>query len=1057
MTDVDGSKANSTITVTIVDDVPTAHADSVSFTEEQAQAGGNVLDNDKFGADGAAGQAVTSVKHGEVEGTVGSALEGTYGKLTLNADGTYSYKLNSDVIVPNGQTRTEAFTYTIMDADGDTSTATLAITINGVDHGVVVTPSDPEAGPETLTVYESGLAGGSQTGQAGVPTTAEGSLSISAPDGVASIVIDNVTVFENGALTGNTVSTAEGTLTVTGFDAATSELKFTYTLNDNTTEHGDKTEWDTQVSHNLAVTVTDVDGSKANSTITVTIKDDAPTISTSDMSTSVIFGDLGDNLAKVDETISFTRDENGKVLTGTNVKTGWWNDTVHISATEVTYGGTDAWGNPFIVHENADSVSLAYSSYNGGGSQSYAPGYGNGAQSRPAPETDWGLTVNGGAGGDWEIQESGNTSEAVVIELDGYAYGITVNFGAFFSGGSNTGTGWDTKSEKALIAFYKDGQLVYSTVEEGTNSGKFTFNTGDIVLEGFDRVVISAVDNGEDSDFTIQGIDFITKRDDPIIVSEGSVMAESGADGFAAAYTDSSAKFDLAGMVEGPLSEDGTSGSITVLVDGVKQTVKLELSEGSSGESILTGTLQEPGEDGKLVDGEQLFTATLDKDGNWTMEQYEQFRVPGENGQYSNTFGLIFKTEDADGDIASTTVKVPLEVVEHTPGGDDRITITGGVGVAGTVAAGDTGGVTEGQFDAGSDIITAEKSTSSGIIYGDVMNTDSLRYTLVNSGIEAALIATLPDYGSGSEIFQWLEDNADSLADTEFEGWTHDDTMKYIMDHHEELGYETVIQTTEEGQTNFFLVDLDGHVRNMGGTMVENVATGSLTGRGDDTIIGSVAGDTIFGQEGNDTIHSGEGSDTLYGGSGNDSLYGDDGDDMLFGGDGDDQLFGGAGNDYLDGGAGQDTVYAGSGDDIVVYDKDDYLIDGGEGIDVLLVDNSELSLGDGSLRSLDDLLGSNNDLQKTDAGPIVNGFEVVITGDNIDKLGLTSLSDFGITIGHETMTLSDNWVVDKNTGTATGTFDDVTLTMQIDTSAMTQQSEAEVQQTVFILNNSQGA
>ena len=814
------------------------------------------------------------------------------------------------------------------------------------------------------------------------------------------------------------------------------------------------------------MTVTDVDGSKANSTITVTIKDDAPTISTSDMSTSVIFGDLGDNLAKVDETISFTRDENGKVLTGTNVKTGWWNDTVHISATEVTYGGTDAWGNPFIVHENADSVSLAYSSYNGGGSQSYAPGYGNGAQSRPAPETDWGLTVNGGAGGDWEIQESGNTSEAVVIELDGYAYGITVNFGAFFSGGSNTGTGWDTKSEKALIAFYKDGQLVYSTVEEGTNSGKFTFNTGDIVLEGFDRVVISAVDNGEDSDFTIQSIDFITKRDDPIIVSEGSVTAEFGADGFAAAYTDSSAKFDLAGMVEGPLSEDGTSGSITVLVDGVKQTVKLELSEGSSGESILTGTLQEPGEDGKLVDGEQLFTATLDKDGNWTMEQYEQFRVPGENGQYSNTFGLIFKTEDADGDIASTTVKVPLEVVEHTPGvdanisnGDDRITITGGVGVAGTVAAGDTGGVTEGQFDAGSDIITAEKSTSSGIIYGDVMNTDSLRYTLVNSGIEAALIATLPDYGSGSEIFQWLEDNAGNLADTEFEGWTHDDTMKYIMDHHEELGYETVIQTTEEGQTNFFLVDLDGHVRNMGGTMVENVATGSLTGRGggNDTIIGSVAGDTIFRQEGNDTIHSGEGSDTLYGGSGNDSLYGDDGDDMLFGGDGNDMLFGDAGNDYLDGGAGQDTVYAGSGDDIVVYDKDDYLIDGGEGIDVLLVDNSELSLGDGSLRSLDDLLGSNNDLQKTDAGPIVNGFEVVITGDNIDKLGLTSLSDFGITIGHETMTLSDNWVVDKNTGTATGTFDDVTLTMQIDTSAMTQQSEAEVQQTVFILNNSQGA
>ena len=116
----------------------------------------------------------------------------------------------------------------------------------------------------------------------------------------------------------------------------------------------------------------------------------------------------------------------------------------------------------------------------------------------------------------------------------------------------------------------------------------------------------------------------------------------------------------------------------------------LTLSKGNSGDSILTGT---------LADGEQLFTATLDKDGNWTMEQYEQFRVPGD-GQESNQFELVFKTEDADGDVASTTVHVPLEVVDQTPAtdtsidnGNDTITITGGEGIAGTVAAGDSGGV----------------------------------------------------------------------------------------------------------------------------------------------------------------------------------------------------------------------------------------------------------------------------------------------------------------------------------------------------------------------------
>ncbi|MDM8331070.1 calcium-binding protein, partial [Desulfovibrio piger] len=170
-------------------------------------------------------------------------------------------------------TLTEEFTYTYTDADGDVDTGTVTITINGVDNGVVVTPSDPEAGSETLTVYESGLADGSTPGEK--PTTAEGSMNIDAPDGVASIVIGGVTVFENGALTSNTVPTDEGVLTVTGFDAATGELKFTYTLNDNTLEHNTGAT-DTQVSHDLAVTVTDVDGSADSGTITVTIVDDVP-------------------------------------------------------------------------------------------------------------------------------------------------------------------------------------------------------------------------------------------------------------------------------------------------------------------------------------------------------------------------------------------------------------------------------------------------------------------------------------------------------------------------------------------------------------------------------------------------------------------------------------------------------------------------------------------------------------------------------------------------------------------------------------------------------------
>ena len=69
------------------DDGPVAKADDVTLTEAQAQAGAsgeNVLDNDVFGADAPAGKTVSSVNGGNP----GEAVNGTYGTLTLNADGT---------------------------------------------------------------------------------------------------------------------------------------------------------------------------------------------------------------------------------------------------------------------------------------------------------------------------------------------------------------------------------------------------------------------------------------------------------------------------------------------------------------------------------------------------------------------------------------------------------------------------------------------------------------------------------------------------------------------------------------------------------------------------------------------------------------------------------------------------------------------------------------------------------------------------------------------------------------------------------------------------------
>ena len=269
VTDTDGDSDSTTITVNVVDDVPTIGSFSHEMSEGDAvPVVGNALTGAVAGADGA-------------NFAWDANQNGHFGTITLNADGTYSYRLDNDNAtvkeLTDGETLTEEFTYTYTDADGDIAEGKVTITINGKDNGIIIEPTDPAAGSDKVTVYESGLADGSQAGQDDAPTTASGSLIITAPDGVASIVIGGVVVFEKGGLTGNTVSTDEGTLTVTGFDPVTGELKFTYELSGNTTEHSGSGMDD--ISHDLTVTVTDTDGTEVDSTITVNVVDDVPTIS----------------------------------------------------------------------------------------------------------------------------------------------------------------------------------------------------------------------------------------------------------------------------------------------------------------------------------------------------------------------------------------------------------------------------------------------------------------------------------------------------------------------------------------------------------------------------------------------------------------------------------------------------------------------------------------------------------------------------------------------------------------------------------------------------------
>lgn len=153
--------------ITVFNDSPTATDDSAEILQDQNQesASGNVFNDDRMGADGAANNGpvtgVVSENTGST-GTIGGASGGQYGTLTLDSKGNWTYQVNrSDPRVASleaNATLTEVFVYTITDSDGDVSEARLTILI----HGVTAMPNvddrngDQIFGPdeeETLTTY----------------------------------------------------------------------------------------------------------------------------------------------------------------------------------------------------------------------------------------------------------------------------------------------------------------------------------------------------------------------------------------------------------------------------------------------------------------------------------------------------------------------------------------------------------------------------------------------------------------------------------------------------------------------------------------------------------------------------------------------------------------------------------------------------------------------------------------------------------------------------------------------------------------------------------------
>jgi len=269
VTDVLGNSTPDSLDITITDSKPVAQDDADSVTEDTALvASGNVLVGagaDTVGADANATPVTPA------------SVTLSYGSLVLNADGSYTYTLNNADPAVNalktGQSLSDSYTYTLTDGDGSSTTATLTIIINGHTDGVpTIVPVDGNAGVVgQATVQEVGLLTLGNTSE-----TTSGTIAVSAPDGLVSVTVGGTTLTaaQLAALgsTPTTINTGEGSLVLTGYNAGTGALSYTYTLLAAQNQPGA-----TESLDNIALSVLDAGGATSNGTLSIQIVDSTPT------------------------------------------------------------------------------------------------------------------------------------------------------------------------------------------------------------------------------------------------------------------------------------------------------------------------------------------------------------------------------------------------------------------------------------------------------------------------------------------------------------------------------------------------------------------------------------------------------------------------------------------------------------------------------------------------------------------------------------------------------------------------------------------------------------
>ncbi|MBY5970471.1 VCBS domain-containing protein [Halomonas denitrificans] len=754
-TEADGDSATAQVTVNVVDSAPQAVADVNAITEDTASVSGNVIDGaaDDAGADtlGADATTVTAVTSDNASGNTATTnadgelvIQGEYGTLTIAPDGSYSYALDNTNPAVQGldgsESVTEVFTYTLTDADSDASSTTLTLTINGQEDDL-----------PTITVTDSdgNVTGADNSVEEDSGETVTGTFTVGGSAGIAGVTVAGVDV--TGATQANPVvitTGTQGTLTITGFDAATGEFSYSYTETGGPAEHNAAND---NIVDSFAIVVTDNEGDTASDSLDIQILDTAPQA-----------------VADVNAITEDTASVSGNVIDGAADDAGA--DTLGADATTVTAVTSDnASGNTATT--NADGQLVIQGEY---GTLTIAP---DGSYSYALDNANPAVQGLDGSESVTEVftytltdADSDASSTTLTLTINGQEDDLPT---ITVTDSDGNVTGADNSVEE------DSGETVTGTFTVGGSAGVASVTIGGVELVGADFTTpVSIPNTGGQGSLTITGFDAATGEFSYSYTETGGPAEHNAAndnivDSFAIVVTDNegdtaSDSLDIQILDTAPqavadvnaITEDTASVSGNV-IDGAADdagadtlgadatTVTAVTSDNASGNTATTNA------DGELVIQGEYGTLTIAPDGSYSYAlDNTNPAVQGLDGSESVTEVFTYTLTDADSDASSTTLTLTINGQE-----DDLPTITvtdsdGNVTGADNSVEEDSGETVTGTFTVGGSAGVASVTIGGVELVGADFTTP---VSIPNNGGQGSLTITGFDAATGEFSYSYTE------------------------------------------------------------------------------------------------------------------------------------------------------------------------------------------------------------------------------------------------------------------------------------------------------------